>query len=98
MKLYTVKYLAVALFVGSLAVIADVTGAVAQNVNVTGSKVPLPQTSKMKLAGDAANYIKRECGSDVKYKLCDVFVQSDPKGSLVGYVLFVFLRRGPPVR
>lgn len=52
-------------------------------------KSDLPATSDMKLAGfDPATYIKMKCDEDqiAQYQTCDVFSQSDPNGSLLGYV------------
>ena len=69
----------------------------AQTVTITSPNARLPQTNKMKLAGDASSYIKRECGADVRYKLCEVFVQSDQKGSLVGYLNLVQMPDGSVV-
>lgn len=47
----------------------------------------LPMTSTMKLlGGDLPAYIQRECAPIWRMKSCDVYVQSDRTGALLGYL------------
>ena len=47
-------------------------------------QLPLPQTYDMKFAGDVSSYIRLKCSGFAAQ--CDVFVQGNRKGSLIGYL------------
>jgi hypothetical protein len=52
------------------------------------SKAKLPLTSDMKLAGsDIGAYVQRACIDSWKEHRCDIYVQTDPNGSLLGYLI-----------
>jgi hypothetical protein len=53
-------------------------------IRVVRQEFPLPQTDEMKLAGDPSSYVRTKCSGFSAS--CDVFVQGNGKGSLVGYL------------
>jgi hypothetical protein len=85
-------------FSGFLIVIALGASVHAQDVRIAAN-IPsnLPQTTAMKLAGSIESYIRRECGKDFRYLDCSIFVQPDPKGSLIGYLKIYQMPKGTAV-
>src|SRR3954465_16022279 len=75
------------------ACLALVGTASAQTLDPLPRGTVLPQTSDMKMVGgDVAAFTRRFCGTFTG--TCEVFVQPDSKGGLIGYLKLLTSKRG----